>query len=383
MSDVEESKPVVVCVDDDVRLLEGLALNLRRRFEVRTANGPEAGLELLASLPNVSVVISDMRMPGMDGATMLSLIRQRWPEITRILLTGEPGRDVATSAVNKGEVFRFLMKPCSPPDLIASVEAAVKFHQTVVGEKAVLQETVLGAIRAMVDVLALSNPSAFGRTGRVVNRMQEISERLGQSLPWQHEAAAMLSQIGYVSLPSELVDKIYYGETLDGGEQAMASGARSISRQLVGRIPRLEQVAAIIAGAEDRKAAPSEDPLVLDGVIKMRIILDFDLLVTRGESPAVAVATLKSRYGAGAAGILDALGAQMGSVGSVVDVVEIRLRDIQPGMTLLDDVRTDGGTLLVPRGYEATEGFLSKMRNFGEGILAEKIRVRVPKSAAG
>ena len=63
-------------------------------------------------------------MPGMDGATLLHQVMQQYPAVTRILLTGEPGRDAAVSAVNKGNIFRFLTKPCPPDQLKAAVDAA-------------------------------------------------------------------------------------------------------------------------------------------------------------------------------------------------------------------------------------------------------------------
>jgi DNA-binding NtrC family response regulator len=119
----------ILCVDDEPRLLEGLRLTLRQAYDVATATSGEEALEVLQKRAGAAVVISDMRMPGMDGAAFLSKVRTLWPDSTRLLLTGELGRDVAVTAVNEGQIFRFLTKPCAPAKLIAAVEAAVRQHQ--------------------------------------------------------------------------------------------------------------------------------------------------------------------------------------------------------------------------------------------------------------
>jgi DNA-binding NtrC family response regulator len=107
--------PSVLCVDDEPRVVEGLALHLRRNYQVLTANGAQSALEILKDKGAPAVIVSDMRMPGIDGATLLKRVKDLYPDMTRILLTGEPGRDAAIAAVNEGQIFRFLTKPC-PPD---------------------------------------------------------------------------------------------------------------------------------------------------------------------------------------------------------------------------------------------------------------------------
>src|SRR5690349_5358195 len=109
-------KPQILCVDDEPRVVEGLAQLLRREFDVKSASSPEDALRMVGELKDLAVVVSDMRMPRMDGATLLHEIRMRRPDVTRILLTGEAGRDAAMRAVNEGQIFRFLTKPCPIED---------------------------------------------------------------------------------------------------------------------------------------------------------------------------------------------------------------------------------------------------------------------------
>src|SRR6185437_11329586 len=171
---------------------------------------------------------------------------QFFPDTTRILLTGEPGRDAAVNAVNKAQIFRFLTKPCAPDALKAAVEAGVTQHRLVNAERSILKETLNGCIKALVDVLALTNPVAFGRASRVKRTAMEFAAKLECKDFWQLEAAALLSQIGYLSLPAELVEKLYYGEQLTTEEKILASGAPEVVSSLLENVPRLEPVIQIL-----------------------------------------------------------------------------------------------------------------------------------------
>src|ERR1700721_2392392 len=162
-----EQLPLVLCVDDEPRVVEGLALHLRRDYHVVTANGAHGALQLLKAHGAPAVIVSDMRMPGMDGATLLKHVRHLYPETTRILLTGDPGRDVRGAAVNEGQIFRYLTKPCPAEQLRSAIEAGVAHHRLLIAEKVLLQETLIGCIKALVDILATTNPVAFGRSPRV------------------------------------------------------------------------------------------------------------------------------------------------------------------------------------------------------------------------
>ena len=116
-------RPRVLFVDDEPAVLEALALNLRRTYDVVTATSGQAGLEYLWAQSDFAVVVSDMRMPKMDGTTFLALARDAAPDAVRILLTGHTDIDAAVKVVNHGQIFRFLTKPC-PPCLLYTSDAA-------------------------------------------------------------------------------------------------------------------------------------------------------------------------------------------------------------------------------------------------------------------
>lgn len=377
-------RPRVLCVDDEARILEGLSLHLRKDYQVHTAMSGEEGLRKLKELGGVAVVVSDMRMPNMDGATFLKRVMRTYPDASRILLTGEPGRDAAVLAVNEGQIFRFLTKPCPPDQLKSAIDAGVIQYRLVNAERLLMQETVIGCIQALVDVLAMANPVAFGRASRIKRMVVELAEALGCPGFWQLEAATMLSQLGYLSLPVELVDKIYYGERLTPEEQVLADGVPGVAGKLLAHIPRLEPVLQILNAtrASDRDLKTLGDGTIGLGARMLLLALDHDTLTAQGHAGDVAIQSLRAKSARYGEALVEKFAKLIGAGAATAEVRELPLRLVQPGMTIMNDLRTHMGTLLVPRGFEVSETFLERMRNFGPTILAEKIKVLVPAGKA-
>jgi CheY-like chemotaxis protein len=367
--------PRVLCVDDEPRVLDGLALHLRREYQVFTADGAQSALKMLEQMPAPAVVLSDMRMPGMDGTAFLKEVRHMLPDTTRILLTGDTGRDAAIAAINEGRIFRFLTKPCAPGPLKSAIEDGVAQHRLMVAEKVLLQETLIGCIKALIEVLAITNPVAFSRTNRVTRMAMALAAACELRGFWPLEAAAMLSQIGYISLPAELVDKLLYGERLSPTERTLTDAAPQLAQSLLGNIPRLEPVMEILGAANGTDAASGSIKLAA-GIL--RLTLDFDRLTARGNAVARAIDSLRggleSRHDKA---LIDALAALVGATAVPTEIIDMAVGQVKPGMVILDDLRTHGGTLLVSQGFEVTEAFLEGRRQFGPDILNEKVRVRV------
>ena len=375
--------PRILCVDDEPRIVEGIALQLRKDYEVHKAfSGAEALLKL-REIRGVAVVMSDMRMPGMDGATLLERVRQLYPHTTRILLTGEPGRDVAVAAVNKGQIFKYLTKPCQPGDLRSAIEDGVDQYRLFTAEKAVLQETLLGLIAALVDMLAITNPVAFGRARRLKRLAMEFAQSLGFNEFWQLEAAAMLSQIGYISLPVELSEKVYYGEPLTPEEKTLASAVEKVSAQLLDHVPRLEPVMQVLTALSwtDEQIARLGDGTIGTATRILGLTLELDTLLIRGGTPDSAMLLLRARKDRFGAEMVEQFAQHVGARSGDSEVREMALKSVQVGMTIMKDVRTHLGTLVVPRGFEVTQRFLERIANFGGEILEERIPVLIPGAA--
>lgn len=376
--------PRILFVDDEPRVLDSLALTLRREYEVHLANGADEALSMLKSKGPFSVICSDMRMPGTNGATLLSMAMRMYPETTRILLTGEPGRDAAVNAVNEGQIFRFLTKPCPQDRLKTAIAAGVAQHQLVSAERVLLQETLIGCIKALVDVLAITNPVAFGRASRVQRLAIEFAADLGCAGFWQLEAAAMLSQLGYLSLPTELVEKMFYGKKLTPEEQVLADGVPQVANRLLANIPRIESVLQILAAIETPQnpppqpvnASPGQPNLALGARI-LSLVLDYDAMIVQGVAPDVAIGSLRTRQGKHDPSLITKLSDHVGTKSKRAETREMPLRMVHIGMTFMDELRTNFGVLIVPKGFEVTESFCERMRNFNEALLAENVRMMV------
>lgn len=135
-------RPRVLCVDDEPALLNGLRLVLNRHYRVHIASSGKEALALLEQDPDFAVIISDMRMPGMGGAEFLARACALAPQAQRMALTGESDLTSAISAINDGQIFRYLSKPCPPPQLLAAVQAAIERYNARALEQTSLRRKV-------------------------------------------------------------------------------------------------------------------------------------------------------------------------------------------------------------------------------------------------
>lgn len=374
----------VICVDDEPHVLSGLSLHLRRRYEVEIATSGPAALELLSREPEAAVLISDMRMPGMNGAELLAKASLLHPNTTRILLTGHAEVDSAIAAVNRGAVFRFLVKPCPPPELLGAVDAAAELHRTRVAEQLLLEQTLHGCIKVLTEVMSLTNPVAFGRAQRLKQHVTAIADKLGLVERWQVEVAAMLSQLSTFTLPPETLEKVHYGAPLTPEEQAMIDRAPDATEQLLGHVPRLEAVREILASypkpykKHDKPGELTHGEQQLQRWSQMlRVAADFDTLEAQGLSTAIALTTLKGRTEEYDAEVLAAFLSLFGQRKEGDKIRDISLAALRSGMVLAADVKMATGTLFVARGYEVTPAFLERVRNFRPGSVREPIKVLI------
>jgi len=122
------TRPRILLVDDEVMVLEALRRQLHPKFDVTTASGGAEAIQIVMRQGPFAAVVSDLRMPGMDGVALLYLIRQAAPDTVRILLSGKADVEAVSAAVNEGSIFRFLLKPCPPHVLLRALDAAVEKH---------------------------------------------------------------------------------------------------------------------------------------------------------------------------------------------------------------------------------------------------------------
>lgn len=367
----------VLCVDDEPKVLEGLKLHLRRQYEVQTATSGQTALDLLQPEKPFAVILSDMRMPGMDGVTLLSQIRQRCPDTVRMLLTGQADLTSAIAAVNEGQLFRFLTKPCPPPVLLQAFEAGVAQYRLITAERVLLEQTLRGAIQMLIDILSLTHPLAFGRANRIKRHVIDLARQIGiQQDLWQLEVAAMLSQIGCIILPNETLEKLYQGGIPSEKERAMVARLPAVAEQLLGDIPRLETVLALIKN-QDRpyQFNPAELDIARTGGAILKIASDFDALINQGHPAALALETLQGRQGCYDPTLLAAFVAIRGAGGQPRQIKEIPVLALQVGMVFAEDVRTKSGALLVTRGHQVTPGLIERVYNLQDVLISNVVKM--------
>jgi response regulator RpfG family c-di-GMP phosphodiesterase len=372
-------------VDDEPNVLDSLSVNLGRRYDVQTATSGASALELLQADPNRAVIMSDMRMPGMDGATFLAKARVVAPEAVRILLTGQTDIESAIHAVNEGQVFRFLTKPCAPPALLAAIAAGVEQHELITSQRVLLEQTLRGSIRALTEVLGLTNPAAFGRATRIKQVVIELSEKLALKERWQVEVAAMLSQLGHITLPEDTAGKVYFGQALTAEEQRLVDKLPAVTEQLLSGIPRLEAVRAMLANYPrpfKGAARPSlHDDTAYAGAQLLRLAVEFDLLESQGMGAARAIDKMRSQPDSYDPAAFDALAALRGAAPAAPAVREINLSQLLVGMVLADDVKMVNGVLLAARGHEVSQRFLERIRNAPKGTITDRFVIAVRSSS--
>ncbi len=369
-------KPRILCVDDDQDVLDGFKQNLRRKFNLHLATCPLQAIEKLKQ-KSFEVILSDMRMPGMDGAEFLHESRKYAPDAVRLLLTGQCDVDSAMSAVNDGQIFRFLTKPCASKDLQEILNSAVQQHRLITSEKELLQKTLKGSIKVLVDALAITSPLAFGRSKRIHKRTSAVCKKLDVKDSWSVEIASMLSQLGAIALDDKTLEKMYQGIELTADEQTAVDKMPLLTHQLLGNIPRLEKVLSVIEEISQTDKKPKR-PLSPASQI-LGLALELDDLELRGSDIETALSTVVNRAEKYDQAVVEAFSGCFCGEAGTKKIIEIPASAIQENMIVADNIYTNTGALLVARGFEIDASFAQRTRNFQKGFLKEPIRVILPE----
>ena len=366
-------KPKVLLVDDEENVLQAYARVLRGKYALDTALGGEAALECMADRGPYAVVVSDMRMPGMDGAEFLAWAMAQHPDTVRIMLTGNADQGTAMEAVNRGAIFRFLTKPCDSEVLSQTLDLAIRQHQLITAEKALVEDTLKGVIKMLVELLSCLDPISFGRAQSMSAHAEAIATELHMSKPWVLGIASILSQIGILTVPEGVATKIQTGTFLNTTERELANRIPEIGADLIRHIPRLEDVAEAVRymhknvngtgyPPDDRK----ESAIPLGGRV-LRVVWDYERLLPKFGNPMATVRDMEARttwYDLKVLKAFEVCLAREGVEEPVAAPQQIGLRDLRVGHLLLAGIETMDGLLVVPEGTTIGLAHLQKLRNF-------------------
>lgn len=373
----------ILCVDDEQSVLDGYRRALRKKFELTIAVGPEEGLRLLRDEGPFAVVVSDMRMPVMNGAEFLAQARRIDPDAVRLILTGYADTATAVAAVNEGGLFRFLTKPCPPEQLALALDDALEHHRLLNAEKDLLERTLKGCVEILSETLSLTNPAAFSQGARIASIVDLVVQKLGLPNAWQYSVAAMLSQIGCVTLPLDLVEKVHSGAALDKSDRESFETHPQTAARLLRNVPRLEPIAAMIEGQLKSPVLPGPPgeelsaPPELIGAQLLRVALQLDHHIHDDPSLEKAMENLRQDDTNISPCIIDALEG-IDFVEKWAVIRQLGLAQLREGMRLEQDIRAENGLLLIAHGHEVTHTVLNKLRQFSTRMkLREPFRVRI------
>jgi response regulator RpfG family c-di-GMP phosphodiesterase len=357
----------ILLVDDDPGVLDGYKRLLHREFQIDTALGGKQALQVLEH-GSYAVVVSDMRMPQMDGIQLLIKIKGQFPDVVRVMLTGNADIETAVNAVNEGNIFRFLTKPCGKELMGKTLTAALMQYRLVTAEKELLEHTLSGSIQVLTDVLSLVNPAAFGRAIRLRRYVHHVATRLALSNPWRLEIAAMMSQLGCVTLPPETIEAVYSGQALSPEDQAQYDAHPKVAHDLLSKIPRLEPIAWMVE--HQNQPAPIEGDIANREMADMRLgseilrlALAFDKLINEGVSRSEAAHRLSRQHKNFSPQFFQAL-VELDPNAEEIEVRRVPIEQLSPGMIVQLEVCTDAGALVVSRGQEVSLPLILKLKNF-------------------
>lgn len=377
-------------VDDDKKVLATFRRNLNDDFEIFTATSAMQGLEILQSEGPFAVVVSDLKMPEMDGIEFLSRVRKQHRDTVRVILTGYADLDAAIAAVNQDQVFRFLTKPCDNELMMRTLETSIEQYRLVTAERELLQGTLRSSIKVLTDILSLLRPEVYGRVSRIVPYVRKIARDMEDASTWKAETAARLALLGYITLPDKIIKRVDAGRSLCAEEMEIYAQHPQVAAGLVSTIPRMAPIARIITYQEkfyDGSGIPHDevrkDDIPLEARI-LKVVLDFDKLVhSTAESKMDALETMRQRHASYDPRVLETLKRILGDEARY-RVLNVPVKELREKMILMKDISLSRGgktVKVLSRGQEITPMAKAYLRKYlDQGYIGKSVQVIEPAS---
>jgi response regulator RpfG family c-di-GMP phosphodiesterase len=378
----------VLLVDDDVAFLNLFENMAKNKLDVYTAEDGKQALKLLHACGPFPVVISDYRMPGMDGLEFLEKALEESPETVRILLSGQADTSVLLEAVNVCKVFKVLIKPCNKKDLSQALREAFVQHRLISAEKELMGNTLNSIVKMVGDVASILRPGLYDRTSRILPLARSIALEMNDPDLWATEAAASLSILGYIFLSEDLLEKLGRGQILTGNDHKNFKVHARDSARLISRIPRFEKVTEILSSQEEdysleiTDAGLEGDSLPLGSRI-LRVVSDYDRLLSGDRVIGEVVSILKLREGRYDPKVLGTLEKVLGEEAKFY-IREVYPLGLEAGMVLAQDIigKIDGKKIkLVSKGQKLNETVIDYIHKHAENMLDITKKVLIKESS--
>lgn len=422
----------LLLVDDEPNILSSLRRVLRSgSYQIHTAGSGEQGLEILSS-ERIDLVISDMRMPGMDGAQFLEQVAKRWPDTVRLLLTGYADLESTISAINKGSIYKYFSKPWEDNDLKLSVQHALEhkrleqerdrllaltqrqneelkelnaglenkvrertsalrdaMEQLDIAHKA-LKNNYVTSVKIFSNLIDMRAGMVAGHSGRVAEQARTLARRMGMSdeQAEQVEFAGLLHDIGLIGVPDTLFEKAI--DQMNEEERQQMMMHPSVGQGVLMSLEPLQEASRYIlhhhehcdgSGYPDRLKG-ADIPL---GARILAVVSDYDAaqngrLFSERLSPGEALEYVKQHSGTYYdPRVVDEFVAEHSQADSrKIDRVVVKLasNELRCGMVLAENLTTTDGILLLTKGYTLVDNLIFKIRELEEN-LGKKLDIRV------
>ena len=375
----------VLFVDDDPKILKGVLRQFEDVFDLETASGGEEALGLIDNTEPFAVVVSDMRMPSMNGIELLKQIRRRSKNTVRMLLTGFADLESTIEAVNEGSIFRFLSKPCPQKVLEKAIRDGLEQFRLVHAEKELLEGTLHGSIKVLSEMLSLVNPLAFGRTSLVQRIALSIGEELDLEEIWDLRIASLLFPLGFITVSESTLESVLLGNPVPETEKAAFSQHASVAKNMLTNIPRLESVAEIVAYQDqgyDGSGLPETNSLrgeeIPFGARILKVASDFEIATKHAVDAPSAMALLSKKLQQYDPKVIEALASSLRNGLCQSESYEVSISDIKPGMVLANDIRGRNGNLIIAKGQSITESNQQTLTTMNENeMIGDVVEIEI------
>ena len=281
-----------------------------------------------------------------------------------------------TDELHDGKLFRLLVKPCEPEVLSEAVSGGSALYRTVAAETNLLDDTLMGSIKILSDILSVVSPEACDKSIRVARCVSHVTSKVCLFHSWCFEAAALLSQLGCISLDQEVVRAAFTDTHLSAKNRTRFEAHPGAARNILAGVRRLEPVGWMIAqqlsvGVPQNPVQSTELPAeaLVFGAKMIKVAVAFDNLRTRRIATDEALLRLRYRCDFDRQ-IIDSL-TDMTFDQPKVELRKVSISTLPIGAILQQDVRNRGGVLMVAKGQEVTSSLLDRLKHYSTKRLID------------
>lgn len=353
-------------IDDDKDILASYQVNLRKDFIVRIASNANQAMEILKAENDIGVIVTDYKMPDINGVNLLKMIRQIYPDPIRIMITGFADMQIAVNAVNEGSIFRFLTKPMPTPELKQIIHDALIQYNLKKNEKELLNNTLKGTLKLLIDLISLSIPQSLniGSQARAVAR--KIGVKTGDIELWELEVASLLSNIGLLLLPNDIIQKKAEGKDLSSSEAAVFNSHPELGANLLKNIPRFEKISDAILHMNNNYSSKNDVNIANESIpIYSRILKisnDYIQYIQLNKTPLEAYEKMLEIYYQYDPKLLELLLSEVVGSENNRKIKQIQLMELKSGMVVAKDIVDERETVLFKKDKEITEPIIIRLQ---------------------